>query len=55
MTRARKLTDEQVRQAKELHNPGVFGYERIGKVLNVPASTVRDAVLQYTAYSSRIK
>lgn len=53
MTRRRSLTDAQVKQAKELHKSGL-GYGKISKELGIPESTVRDAVLSYTAYSMRI-
>jgi len=55
MTRRRSLTPEQIRQAKALHRPGIFGYERIGKKMGIPASTIRDCIINRSAYALRVK
>jgi len=54
MTKRQSLTQEQIKQAKSLYRPGIFGYGSIGKVMGIPASTVRDAILGYSAYASRV-
>lgn len=55
MTRRQSLSADQVKLAKSLHVPGRIGYETIGKRMGIPASTVRDCVLNRSAYAARAK
>lgn len=56
MTRQRVLTDEQVRQLRAQHKPGVrgAGYESLARELGVGASTIRDALTGRTAYAAGV-
>ena len=54
MTRRRSLTDEQIRQARLAYVPGRVGYGAVGKLLGVPASTVRDALCCVSRYAARV-
>lgn len=44
MTRRRVLTNDQVREIRALHRPGVrgFGYAALARRFGVGASTIRD-------------
>ena len=55
MTRKRALSDTQIRELRAAHQLGVrgFGYGALAKQLNVGASTIRDALKGWTAYSAR--
>lgn len=50
MTRRRVLTDEQVRQIRAEHRPGVrgYGYRELGRRFGVAESTIRDVIYQIT-------
>lgn len=52
MSRRRILTDDQVRQLRAEHKPGVrgAGYESLARRLGVGVSTVRDALTGRTRY-----
>lgn len=53
MTRRRVLTDQQVRDIRALHQPGVrgAGYESLARQYGVGVSTVRDILTYRTAYA----
>jgi hypothetical protein len=52
MSRRRVLTDEQVREIRTMHNPGVrgFGYVALARKYGVGESTIRDILTCRTAY-----
>ena len=52
MTRRRVLTDEQVRDVRTQHKPGVrgAGYESLARQMGVGVSTIRDALTGRTRY-----
>lgn len=53
MTRRRVLTDDQVRQVRAEHKPGVrgAGYESLARRFGVGVSTIRDALTGRTLYA----
>lgn len=56
MTRRRVLTDQQVRDIRALHQPGVrgAGYESLARRYGVGVSTVRDILTRRAAYSMEV-
>ena len=54
MTRRRVLTDSQVKEVIELYYSTKLGYQKIADEYGIGASTVRDIVRYFTAYSARI-
>lgn len=53
MTRRRVLTDQQVRDIRAQHQPGVrgAGYESLARQYGVGVSTVRDILTYRTVYA----
>ncbi|RFP19171.1 hypothetical protein [Duganella sp. BJB475] len=53
MTRRRSLTDDQVREIRAAHQPGVrgAGYESLARVYGVGASTIRDILTYRSLYA----
>ncbi len=57
MTRRRVLTDQQVRDIRAQHQPGVrgAGYRALARRFGVAESTVRDALTGRTKYSAGVR
>jgi predicted DNA binding protein len=57
VTRKRVLTDEQVRQLRAQHKPGVrgAGYRELARRLGLAESTVRDALTGRTQYAVGVR